>query len=231
MADVIYEELLGHYGSVRLELATDIVYILTTLVIYAGIVAICRSLITSQFRYANEAPATGYPPGHHDSNAVVDPKTGATVNETAPPVYQQGGWVGGGTNQQSQQYQQHRYQQHQYQQQQQQPVMGYDPYQPSNTHQHVYGPVQAHPQSPAQTSSPVYEQPRWNLPAQGYQQQQPAPWTPGYQPGNPRTGYQQPQNRTPEALSEVSGRVVGEHRPIVVGELPSPTSGPQGCAR
>ncbi|KAL9577477.1 MAG: hypothetical protein Q9212_006337, partial [Teloschistes hypoglaucus] len=48
MADVIYEELHHHPPTPKLNLATNIVYILTSLPIYAGIVAISRHIVKKQ---------------------------------------------------------------------------------------------------------------------------------------------------------------------------------------
>ncbi|KAL8670574.1 MAG: hypothetical protein Q9224_007662, partial [Gallowayella concinna] len=95
MGDTIYEELLSRYGNKRLYLATAIIYNLTTLTIYAGIVAIARHFATStplphapgqmnlSYNPNNNNPnlwsAPGLPP--HDPNKP----NMSVVHEGAPP--------------------------------------------------------------------------------------------------------------------------------------------------
>ncbi|KAI4221177.1 MAG: hypothetical protein L6R36_007093, partial [Xanthoria steineri] len=98
MGATIYESLLRRYGGKRLWLATDIVYNLTTLAIYAGIVAIARHfaktadpLHASNLAYDPNANwnGAGLPP-HNDAS-----KPNMAVHESAPPqhlLYPQAGF-------------------------------------------------------------------------------------------------------------------------------------------
>ncbi|KAI4201606.1 MAG: hypothetical protein LQ346_002143 [Caloplaca aetnensis] len=94
MAVSINQDLQQHDGSRRLALASDIIGILTTLTIYAGIVAICWRIAR-----ANPPPPDpdhinpSYDPNYWAANGNQlpnrDPKNPMAVHETAPPVYQQ----------------------------------------------------------------------------------------------------------------------------------------------
>ncbi|KAL8657396.1 MAG: hypothetical protein Q9226_001956 [Calogaya cf. arnoldii] len=92
MGDVVYENLQGKFGGKRLWLATDIIYNLTTILIYAGIVAIAQHFAKNAQYPGGANPTydpnyTGLPP--HDPAA----KPNMAVHESArPPVYQQGNY-------------------------------------------------------------------------------------------------------------------------------------------
>ncbi|KAL9037950.1 MAG: hypothetical protein Q9180_003427 [Flavoplaca navasiana] len=81
---------LRRYGGQQLLLATDIIYNLTTILIYAGIVVIARY-------FSKTTPAPGANPTYDPNDQIWnDPNTGnakpnMAVHESAPPpVYQQG---------------------------------------------------------------------------------------------------------------------------------------------
>ena len=90
MGATIYESLLRRYGGKRLWLATDIVYNLTTLAIYAGIVAIARHFAkTADPSHASNLP---YDPNANWNGAGLPPHDGAmkpnmAVHESAPPQH------------------------------------------------------------------------------------------------------------------------------------------------
>ncbi|KAL8823969.1 MAG: hypothetical protein Q9170_008281 [Blastenia crenularia] len=96
MGITIYIELQEHGGSRQIFLTTPIIYNLTSLVIYAAIVAIARSIVKSDqppFNPNHVDPS--YDPnfwGRNGNQAPnLDPKNQMAVNEVAPPVYQQHG--------------------------------------------------------------------------------------------------------------------------------------------
>ncbi|KAI4241359.1 MAG: hypothetical protein LQ352_007466, partial [Teloschistes flavicans] len=95
MADVIYEELQQHTGSRQLSLATNIIYILTSLPIYAAIVAICRALVKKHAAvppYHQDPDHMHYNPNHwanggNNNGAMThDPsKPHMAAHEALPP--------------------------------------------------------------------------------------------------------------------------------------------------
>ncbi|KAL8785358.1 MAG: hypothetical protein Q9213_003423 [Squamulea squamosa] len=177
MGDSIYENLQNKQGDIRLYLATDIIYNLTSIVIYAGIVAIGRHFaISNQFPNGLNPP---YDPNHWGQNGHGLPpqnptKPNMTVHEGAPPpFYQQGnfqtvpyGQQGHGNPQytmpppQHQPYLNQQYvQQHpnhpQYQQQQPYQFQGYYP--PPQQQQQIHSPQSPPPQQQQQQMSPVMQ--------------------------------------------------------------------------
>ncbi|KAL8996425.1 MAG: hypothetical protein Q9169_004073 [Polycauliona sp. 2 TL-2023] len=215
MADTIYENLQLHYGGRRLWLATDIIYNLTTILIYAGIVAIARYFATT-----NNIPGSS-------ANAVYDPhqswngpglpphdpaKPDMAVHESAPPpVYQQGNF---------------------------QPVHGHGNVQytmpsPPPPQQH-----QQQQQYLNQQSYPNHSQPIYN-PQQQQQQQQPHQYQGYYTPQHQQI--RSPQSPPPQQVSPIMQQPPQQqyHRPApseVSGvtssvELPTPTHTPGPHAR
>lgn len=205
MGDTIYEVLLRGYGGKRLWLATDIIYNLTTLAIYAGIVAIARHFAKSTgpnglnptYDPNYNWNGTGLPP--HDPAA----KPNMAVHESGPPpLYQQGNFQPAPYNQQGhgnvqytlppqhQQYQQpylnqqqqqpypNQPQQHQ-QQQQQYPTNQQQPYQLQGfyTPQSPPPPLpqQQHPQIRSPHSPPPPQQQQQQMSPVPPQQYRPAP--------------------------------------------------------
>ncbi|KAL8687561.1 MAG: hypothetical protein Q9218_006305, partial [Villophora microphyllina] len=173
--DVIYEELQNHSGSHALWLATDIIYVLTSLLIYAGIVAICRLLAKSPPYQDPNHGNPAYDPnfwGRNNNGTPHDPK-----NNNPPPVYERGAYQpvaqGMVVQQPGGQYSPHQGQQ-----------MGY--YQPV---QHQQYPNQGQYQQPYE-----HQQPYQNAGFPQYQQQAPT-----QQVHSPP-----PQNR-PVPPSEVGG--------------------------
>ncbi|KAI4234062.1 MAG: hypothetical protein LQ349_004019 [Xanthoria aureola] len=229
MGATIYESLLRRYGGKRLWLATDIVYNLTTLAIYAGIVAIARHFAkTADPSHASNLP---YDPNANWNGASLPPHDGAmkpnmAVHESAPPQHiypQQAGFQPAPYNNappahgnvqytallppQQQQYQQPYPQQPVYPIQPQQPY----PIQPHHQQQQHQQPYQLQgyytPQSPP-------------FPHQHQQQQGlRSPHSPPQQQMNP---VPQPQHRP--APSEVSGVTSSNG-------LPSPSHTPVPHAR
>ncbi|KAL8849977.1 MAG: hypothetical protein Q9221_005083 [Calogaya cf. arnoldii] len=208
MGDIIYEQLQGKFGGKRLWLATDIIYNLTSILIYAGIVAIARHFAQNAQQPGGANPTydpnyTGLPP--HDPAA----KPNMAVHESAPPpVYQQGNHQpaqGHGNVQYTMpppQPQHSPFLNHQQQQQQPYPTQQPQPqYQPQQQPYNLHG--YYHPQSPP-------------LPSQ---QHQPIHSTHSPQMSAvTQTAPQQQQQYRP-APSEVSGITSST-------ELPSPTHTP-----
>ncbi|KAL8714968.1 MAG: hypothetical protein Q9225_006467 [Loekoesia sp. 1 TL-2023] len=186
MGDSIYEELQLHRGSRRLNLATDIIYNITSLLIYAGIVAISR-----QIGKGDQLPPNpnhidpSYDPNFWGANGNqvhnLDPKNQMTVHQAAPPVYQQyagypgpqqhGGYANpmqqttqGGMQYAPQPPQLQQQQQQNYMQQYQQPQP--QPY-PNQTHQYQQQQPYQNNNSPQQ-----YQQPYQNPSAPQPQQNQ-----------------------------------------------------------
>ncbi|KAI4199365.1 MAG: hypothetical protein LQ350_004654 [Teloschistes chrysophthalmus] len=210
MADVIYEELHHHTSTPKLNLATNIVYILTSLPIYAGIVAICLDLVRKQ------GPVMPY----QDPNVAYWGGDQMGGKEGAPPpVYSQGGYP-----QQPMPYQQMHPQQQQmaYQQPHQQygnPQQQYQrPFENPACHpyQHQHAP------SPPQSSPPLHQ--HQHQPTMPQQHQAPAPASPPlpYQhaPSSPPPLHQQQQNRPPPSEMGASGVALGGGPGV--GELPGP---------
>ena len=165
MADTIHEELLLKGGSLDLNLATSIIYSLTSLAVYAGIILVSHHFADE----TNHNPGDGYmgasmystgpidpttqDPNYWQRNGIypgsnIEPKNQVQIREAdagAPPAYygQNGqGW---------QQVQSHGYPQWapQQQQQQQQQQGVYQHQQPGVPQQQQYGSAQHHaPVSP-----------------------------------------------------------------------------------
>lgn len=215
MGDTIYEELLTNYSNKRLFLATDIIYNLTTLSIYAGIVAIGR-------HFANTNLPPNYGPGHmnpsYDPNAWTghglpphdSTKPNMAVQEgPPPPLYQQANF---------------------------QPMPPYNGQQPHGTVQYSSHPPPPPPHQQPQMHIP-YQQPYPNQ----YQQQHQQPYpNQGYQP-YPQQPVHQPTHSPPppQQMSPVSpiqrrpapSEAVGGTAPATANELPSPTGTPHAFVR
>ncbi|KAL8802913.1 MAG: hypothetical protein Q9200_006427 [Gallowayella weberi] len=162
MGDTIYEELLNRYGNKHLYLATEIIYNLTTLAIYTGIVAIGRHHATSTPLPAynpnpypgpskpNMAVGVHDPPLYHQHTPYTQPHVNAY---TTPPPF-------------------HPHQQPQHHQQQQLPYQLHHPY-PNQPHYHQQQPYPLYQQhSPPPQQGRIYSPPP--PPQQQQQQQQPA---------------------------------------------------------
>ncbi|KAL9583491.1 MAG: hypothetical protein Q9203_005062 [Teloschistes exilis] len=217
MADVIYEELHQHTSTAQLALATNIVYILTTLPIYTGIVTICRDLVRKQgpvmpYQDPNLVGPAYWGGGDPSKNPMAVHEGGAPP----PPVYSQGGYPSQGYYPQQQQPQQPMMsyqQQQQYpnpQQQYQHPCQNpaYDPYQ----HQHAPSPpLPFHQQQQRQSTIPQQHHASSSPPL-------PHPHAPSSPPPPPlhHQQQQQQQNRPPPSEMGVNGAGGG------MGELPGP---------
>lgn len=160
MGITISDELQQRSSTRGLFLARDIVYTLTSLAVYAGIVAICWNIVRSG-PPPPDPSSDSYDPNFWpaDGNQVAnhDPKNPMAVNVAAAPPANQ--YAGHYTPQQSQQQQQQHMQYQQppyanqapYQQQQQQPYPN-NAVSSSSPHQQ-----QLPYQSPTATTSPVHQ--------------------------------------------------------------------------
>ncbi|KAL8770320.1 MAG: hypothetical protein Q9209_003956 [Squamulea sp. 1 TL-2023] len=215
MGDSIYEDLRSKRGNNRLYLATDIIYNLTSVVIYAGIVAIGRHFATSN--QLSNGLNQSYNHNYWGQNGHGFPpqnptKPNMAVHEGAsPPFYQQGnfqpapyGHQGHGYPQYTmpppqhqpylnQQYAQQQPNQPQYQQQQPYQFQGYYPL---PQQQQIRSPQSPPPQQQQQQMSPVMQtspqhqvrSPQSPPPQQQQQQQQqvsPVMQTPSQHGGAP----------------------------------------------
>ncbi|KAL8711597.1 MAG: hypothetical protein Q9220_004007 [cf. Caloplaca sp. 1 TL-2023] len=152
MGATIYGGLQNHYGD-GFDLATVIIYNLTTLAIYGGIVAICKKIHLAHSGPNQMDPAADDPNFWDQHQQQPGPNTpGMNVNEAAPLMYQPG--TLGGQGQQYAPLPQQEFQLQQYpspqNQHQQQPVY--------QNHQGAPGgyPPQSHsPPPPQQMMSPV----------------------------------------------------------------------------
>ncbi|KAL8733372.1 MAG: hypothetical protein Q9166_002196 [cf. Caloplaca sp. 2 TL-2023] len=235
MGHTIHEELQQKFGNRRLYLAADIIYNLTTLVIYAGIVAIGRHIATSnlpingpnQINPTYDPNFWGAQNGHglppHDPT-----KPYMAVHEGAPPLYQQGNFAPAPYNHQGH------------------GNVQYVPPPPHQQPQQQHLPYQQHPQQPY----PNQQQYQQHYQNQGYQQyappqqhlrspQSPPPQQMSLPPQQmPPQQMRSPQSPPPQQMSPVS-----QHRqapsPVGAGtapsanamELPSPTTTPHPHAR
>ncbi|KAL8704931.1 MAG: hypothetical protein Q9201_001926 [Fulgogasparrea decipioides] len=166
MFDTIYEELQEHIGSESLSLSVTIIYNLTTLAIYAGIVAICHHLVKQGGGTLPQGPNAHISPAYdpnfwnrpNNDGPPIDPKNGMAVSVGAPPpMYQQGGFQSGPMQQQGHGNAQYRPHPQQQQQMHQPP---YQQMQQRYGNQPQYQQPYQQYQQPAQQVSPVSPQGR-----------------------------------------------------------------------
>lgn len=203
MGITIHNELREHVGKRQLSLATAIIYAITSLPIYAGIVAIARLIASANHPHPQpDQMNPSYNPNSWGMNGnqqpVPDPKNQMAVHETAPPVYQQYG--------------------------------GY-PTPPPQQQQHggYYAPTQQNqggmPYPPQQQNHMQYQQPQ-PYPNQPQYQQAPYQNSLGHQQFQQQP-YQSPSSPPPQqtrAVSQGGNAAPSEVNGSNVSELSSPTT-------